>query len=58
MPCAWPVHRPCQREPDPGGGVRSGSDSPKGASQMKGILAWMIGIPIPIIIILYLTHVF
>jgi len=25
---------------------------------MKGILAWMIGIPIPIIIILYLTHVF
>jgi len=25
---------------------------------MKGILAWMIGIPIPIIIILYLTDVF
>jgi len=25
---------------------------------MKGILAWMIGIPIPIIIILYLTNVF
>jgi len=24
---------------------------------MKGIIAWMIGIPIPIIIILYLTHV-
>jgi len=25
---------------------------------MKGILAWVIGIPIPIIIILYLLHVF
>lgn len=25
---------------------------------MKGILAWMIGIPIPIIIILYLLDVF
>jgi hypothetical protein len=25
---------------------------------MKGILAWMIGIPIPIIIILYLVDVF
>lgn len=25
---------------------------------MKGILAWAIGIPIPIIIILYLMHVF
>ena len=25
---------------------------------MKGILAWLIGIPIPIIIILYLTDVF
>ena len=27
-------------------------------SPMKGILAWAIGIPIPIIIILYLTDVF
>jgi hypothetical protein len=26
--------------------------------RMKGILAWLIGIPIPIIIILYLTDVF
>jgi len=25
---------------------------------MKGILAWMIGIPIPIIILLYIFHVF
>jgi uncharacterized membrane protein YvbJ len=25
---------------------------------MKGILAWMIGIPIPIIIILYFANVF
>jgi hypothetical protein len=24
---------------------------------MKGIIAWLIGIPIPIIIILYLTNV-
>lgn len=29
-----------------------------GRRSMKGVLAWMIGIPIPIIIILYLTHVF
>jgi len=25
---------------------------------MKGILAWLIGIPIPIIILLYIFHVF
>ena len=25
---------------------------------MKGILLWLIGIPIPIIILLYLFHVF
>jgi len=25
---------------------------------MKGILAWMIGIPIPIIILLYILNVF
>jgi len=25
---------------------------------MKGVLAWMIGIPIPIIIVLYLIDVF
>jgi hypothetical protein len=31
---------------------------PERSQPMKGILAWMIGIPIPIIIILYLTHVF
>jgi hypothetical protein len=29
-----------------------------GGTQMKGILAWLIGIPIPIIIILYLIDVF
>jgi hypothetical protein len=28
------------------------------ARRMKGILAWLIGIPIPIIIILYLVDVF
>jgi len=34
-------------------------DSPGGGTTtMKGILAWLIGIPIPIIIILYLMHVF
>lgn len=26
--------------------------------EMKGVLAWMIGIPIPVIIILYLINVF
>jgi hypothetical protein len=31
--------------------------SPEG-KRMKGILAWLIGIPIPIIIILYLLDVF
>jgi hypothetical protein len=25
---------------------------------MKGIMAWVIGIPIPIIILLYIFHVF
>jgi hypothetical protein len=30
----------------------------KRSRPMKGILAWLIGIPIPIIIILYLMHVF
>lgn len=29
-----------------------------GVSAMKGVLAWLIGIPIPIIIILYLLDVF
>jgi hypothetical protein len=28
------------------------------SARMKGILAWMIGIPIPIIIILYLLNIF
>jgi hypothetical protein len=30
----------------------------KGGDTVKGILAWLIGIPIPIIIILYLVDVF
>ena len=30
----------------------------EGFPAMKGIVAWLIGIPIPIIIILYLTDVF
>jgi hypothetical protein len=32
--------------------------TPTGDIPMKGALAWLIGIPIPIIIILYLTDVF
>ena len=31
---------------------------PKKEDLMRGALAWLIGIPIPIIIILYLTGVF
>ena len=31
---------------------------PAKESAMKGIFAWLIGIPIPIIIILYLLNVF
>ena len=34
-----------------------GTQLPEG-KRMKGILAWLIGIPIPIIIILYLIDVF
>jgi hypothetical protein len=30
----------------------------QGSMGMKGVLAWLIGIPIPIIIILYLVDVF
>ncbi|PZQ50418.1 MAG: hypothetical protein DI556_07635 [Rhodovulum sulfidophilum] len=30
----------------------------EGCIDMKGVLAWLIGIPIPIIILLYLLHVF
>ena len=44
-------------------GARSSVEQPHsvaeiGGSQMKGVLAWMVGIPIPIIIILYLVNVF
>ena len=38
--------------------ARSPPSSIEGVSTMKGILAWAIGIPIPIIIILYLADVF
>jgi hypothetical protein len=31
---------------------------PRENETMKGIMAWVIGIPIPIIILLYLFHVF
>ena len=39
-------------------GVEPGDNSGGGTTSMKGILAWLIGIPIPIIIILYLMNVF
>jgi hypothetical protein len=40
-------------------GVLIGREQPHGErADMKGILAWLIGIPIPIIIILYLVDVF
>jgi hypothetical protein len=39
--------------PPRSGGIRGTEDHP-----MKGILAWLIGIPIPIIILLYLFDVF
>ena len=38
--------------------VLSGNQSYREGKRMKGILAWLIGIPIPIIIILYLIDVF
>jgi hypothetical protein len=31
---------------------------PEENETMKGIVAWLIGIPIPIIILLYIFHVF
>ena len=40
----------------PGG--RSRPKAAQGDDAMKGMLAWIIGIPIPIIIILYLLDVF
>ena len=42
------------RTPSPAFTVRKQSKD----SVMKGIVAWLIGIPIPIIIILYLADVF
>jgi hypothetical protein len=44
-------------EPRPAPDVQQPERQPEG-TQMKGILAWLIGIPIPIIIILYLIDVF
>ena len=39
-------------------GVEPATIPEEGTTTMKGILAWLIGIPIPIIIILYLMNVF
>jgi hypothetical protein len=47
---AKPMEPPC-------GQARLSRDQPK-EPPMKGILAWMIGIPIPVIIVLYLLDVF
>ena len=33
-----------------------GSSPPKG-DDMRGVLLWLVGIPIPVIILLYLFHV-
>lgn len=44
------------REPAPANRVYALQTA--GGRVMKGILAWVIGIPIPIIILLYLFHVF
>jgi hypothetical protein len=43
------------RNPTPAGAF---PPEPKREVSMKGIFAWLIGIPIPIIILLYLFHVF
>jgi hypothetical protein len=45
-------------EPPRARGVEPGDHPAGGTTNMKGILAWLIGIPIPIIIILYLMNVF
>ena len=37
---------------------RTRRTSPEENETMKGIVAWMIGIPIPVIILLYIFHVF
>jgi hypothetical protein len=39
------------------GGVSVAINSSLEASTMRGILLWLLGIPIPIIILLYLFHV-
>jgi hypothetical protein len=47
-----------KREP-PAPLVRLNPDATiRGETKMKGIFAWLIGIPIPIIIVLYLLDVF
>lgn len=37
--------------------VAGWGDRAEGRTTMRGILLWLIGIPIPIIILLYLFHV-
>ena len=51
--------RPADPERNPGATLRvHPATTAEGSLPMKGIAAWLIGIPIPIIIILYLVDVF
>jgi hypothetical protein len=54
--CGIPAGRP-GGEPDAALRVHPATTA-EGSLPMKGIAAWLIGIPIPIIIILYLVDVF
>ncbi|HET9069906.1 MAG TPA: hypothetical protein VFN28_14775 [Amaricoccus sp.] len=55
-------NRAARRQRKPGGNPACVEAFPDGQAtevqRMKGIVAWLIGIPIPIIIILYLADVF
>jgi hypothetical protein len=44
-----------RHEPNPGGSCLKWPYNGRG--KMRGILLWLLGIPIPIIILLYLFHV-
>ena len=51
--------RSADPEGNPGAALRvHRTTTAEGSRPMKGITAWLIGIPIPIIIILYLINVF
>ena len=56
--CASPWRRRLLRREPPTGSRVDPASNPARRPAMKGVLAWVIGIPIPIIIILYLLDVF